>query len=200
MAPNGVQVRQLTPRDRTIQPATPFVQSECTGGYLCGGDFQQQGCYASPDYSTCSYDSSSGESMCTVCICYGSTGGVCDSSSSSASTSTAQPDLYTGAGSRMSFSFKSFVVLLLFCLWFNSFGLFCCFWYFFLSSRCPSASSHFQISQFLFRCLVVRHWFRLVLSFFRFLRFPLFVAFKSGFCSEGLEGTFGDIQACGYVL
>ena len=143
----GLQVRQLTPRSHTLQYTTPFVQSECTGGYLCGTQFQQQGCYASPDYSTCSYNAAAGESYCTVCICYGSDSGVCDTSSSGSwsTTGTPQPDLYTGDASitMTRLSFKSLVVLWLFCIWFNALGFFCCFWYLFLLLFfCCVSSSH----------------------------------------------------------
>src|SRR5277367_4309309 len=75
-----VQGHHLYFRDQTLQYSTPFLQSECTSGSLCGAQFEQNGCYASPDYSTCHYDSSQGASYCTSCICYGGSAG-CDSSS-----------------------------------------------------------------------------------------------------------------------
>src|SRR5271154_4353699 len=76
----AVQGHSLYVRDQTLTPGTPFLQSECTSGYLCGAQFEQDGCYASPDYSTCQYDASQGASYCTTCICYGGSAG-CDSSS-----------------------------------------------------------------------------------------------------------------------
>ena len=161
----GLQVRQLTPRSRVLQSTTPFVQSECTGGYLCGTEFQQQGCYASPDYSTCSYNAAVGQSYCTVCICYGSDSGVCDTSSGS-TTGTSQPDIYTGDASTRTLylSFKSLVVLWLFCVWFNAFGFFCCFWYF--------------CSLFLFWCFFISLIFQISHVRFRFSRLS-FLAFVS---------------------
>lgn len=77
-----VQPHSLYARAHTLTYSTPFLQSQCTGGYLCGSAFQQNGCYASPDYSTCYYDSSEGASVCTVCICHGyDTGEIgCDGS------------------------------------------------------------------------------------------------------------------------
>src|SRR2546423_5035372 len=66
-----VHVHPLYPRSHALSFNTPFVQSQCTGGYLCGNAFQQRGCYATPDYSTCHFDSSQGISVCTTCICFG---------------------------------------------------------------------------------------------------------------------------------
>lgn len=156
---SGWQVRQLTPRSHELQYTTPFPQSQCTGGYLCGTEFQQHGCYASPDYSSCSYDSAAGESYCTICICYGSDS-ECDSSSGQAGT-TPQPEIFPAAASMTSFSFKSFVCLLLFCVWFNALGSFYCFWYLFLFFLFAVSLSHwFQISHVLSRSfsLFVFRW------------------------------------------
>ena len=136
-----VRTHQLFPRAFEIQSSTPFLQSQCTGGYLCGWQFQQQGCYATPDYSTCSYNPSAGASYCTVCICYGFENGEngCDQSSSTTSTSTTtgirgqtltnvgapgQGELFNSASRNRLFHIKSFVVLLSFCLFNNLFGMF----------------------------------------------------------------------------
>src|SRR5271155_5183004 len=86
----AVQGHSLYVSDQTLTPGTPFLQSECTSGYLCGAEFEQDGCYASPDYSTCQYDASQGASYCTTCIGYGGRAG-CDRRSS--------PGLGASAGS-----------------------------------------------------------------------------------------------------
>ena len=82
---SSFEIHQLTPRAHSIQSATPFLQSECTSGQLCGAAFANQGCYATPDYSTCHFDPSQGASVCTICICNGFDNGEtgCDSRGSS---------------------------------------------------------------------------------------------------------------------
>jgi hypothetical protein len=181
--PSVLQVRQIAPRSYEIETTTPFVQSECTGGHLCGAQFQQ-GCYASPDFSTCSYSPSEGVSMCTVCICYGSeSGGGCDKGSGSATT-TPQPDLFSAATSTVRFSFKSVIVLLLcFCVWFDVLGLFCCFWYgfFFLS---------FALVRF--KYLMFSDFHNRLVSFIPFSR-PFVHLFWRRFCtvSSNFEGWIG---------
>jgi hypothetical protein len=89
--PPTVGQHHLYPRAHTLQFAQPFPQSECTGGYLCGTAFQQQGCYATPDYSTCHFDASLGYSTCTVCICQGFDSGENGCDTSSPGTNTGGP-------------------------------------------------------------------------------------------------------------
>ena len=88
-----VQVHRLYERAHKLQYSSPFIQSQCTSGALCGAQFARQGCYASPDYSTCHYDSSQGVSTCTVCICYGFDTGQsgCDTSNPAVNTYRPQP-------------------------------------------------------------------------------------------------------------
>lgn len=129
-----VQVHPLLPRSHTLTFTTPFVQSQCTGGYLCGTAFQQNGCYATPDYSTCHFDASLGLSTCTVCICNGYDNGEtgCDTSSSGGSgsggggttvyvqpsptNSGGQSDLFTGVSSKRFVSKKLLVGFASFCV------------------------------------------------------------------------------------
>jgi hypothetical protein len=130
-----VQGHSLYVRDQTLTYGTPFLQSECTSGSLCGAQFEQNGCYASPDYSTCQYDSSQGASYCTTCICYGGSAG-CDSSSAGSPAGSPAPGwtvflgtglisggttpaLFNGSGTRRSISMKSFILLLSFSLVWN---------------------------------------------------------------------------------
>ena len=122
----ALEVRGLSPRAHTLQYTTPFIQSQCTGGSLCGSDFVAMGCYASPDYSTCYYDSAQGYSLCTVCICYGMDSGEngCDISAPGSPTATPHPDLYLGRSSKQHVvSFKLVIGLFLVCVWFNVFGI-----------------------------------------------------------------------------
>jgi hypothetical protein len=127
-----VRSSPVFPRSHTITGS--FVQSECTGGYLCGTAFQQNGCYATPDYSTCQFDSSLGESVCTVCICYGYDSGEtgCNSggsgssgSSGSGSGGTSVNDLLNSSSKR-SVPLRSLVIVLSLCVLSNAnvFGLF----------------------------------------------------------------------------
>src|SRR2546423_4609651 len=108
-----VHVHPLYPRSHALSFNTPFVQSQCTGGSLCGNAFQQNGCYATPDYSTCHFDASQGVSTCTVCICFGYDNGKtgCDSSGSGSGsgggngggTRTAKPSPTNTGGSGLFF-------------------------------------------------------------------------------------------------
>ena|SRR5436190_3819460 len=121
-----LEIRELSPRAHSLQYTTPFIQSQCTGGYLCGPDFLDRGCYASPDYSTCYYDSAQGSSVCTVCICYGMDSGEngCDTSAPGSPTGVAHPSLFVGSSNKPHVvSFKSVIGLFLVCVWFNVFGI-----------------------------------------------------------------------------
>jgi len=123
-----VRPHPLIPRAHEITGS--FDQSQCTGGYLCGTAFQQNGCYATPDYSTCQYDSSQGVSVCTVCICYGYDSGEtgCDQSGSSGSGSGSGVSSVgvLNASFKRSVPLKSLVVVLSLCVLSNAnvFGLF----------------------------------------------------------------------------
>lgn len=131
-----IQVHHLYPRSHTLTFTTPFVQSQCTGGYLCGTAFQQNGCYATPDYSTCHYDASQGVSTCTVCICNGYDNGNtgCDSGGSGGSGSTGNGapatttnsafNLFTGSSSGRFVSVKLLVGLASFSVLSNVLGVF----------------------------------------------------------------------------
>jgi hypothetical protein len=124
----GIEMRQLSPRSHALQYTTPFIQSECTGGQLCGMDFEQAGCYAAPDYSTCHYDATQGATVCTVCICYGFDSGVngCNNDyfgSSPTKTGGSQASLYPGSSNKRFVPFKSFVLLSCVSLWFNVIGI-----------------------------------------------------------------------------
>ena len=130
-----IQVHPLYPRSHTLTFTTPFVQSQCTGGYLCGTAFQQNGCYATPDYSTCHFDASQGVSTCTVCICNGYDNGKtgCDSGGNGgtgtgngapATTTNSAFSLFTGTSSKRSISVKLLVGLASFCVLSNVLGVF----------------------------------------------------------------------------
>jgi hypothetical protein len=141
-----IQVHPLYPRSHTLSFTTPFVQSQCTGGYLCGTAFQQNGCYATPDYSTCHFDASLGLSTCTVCICNGYDNGKtgCDSSGSGSGsgagggttiftnpsptnaggTGNGPYSLFTGVSSKRIVSVKLLMGLTSFCLLSQVFGMF----------------------------------------------------------------------------
>lgn len=144
---SSFEIHQLTPRAHSIQSATPFLQSECTSGQLCGAAFANQGCYATPDYSTCHFDPSQGASVCTICICNGFDNGEtgCDSrgSSTTITTNVPQASLFVGSASKPFVPFKSFVFILLwFSVWnFMSFLIFL-FWYL-------SVCSNFSHSDFM---------------------------------------------------
>ena len=121
-----LEIRELSPRSHALQYTTPFIQSQCTSGDLCGSDFVSLGCYASPDYSTCYYDSAQGYSVCTVCICYGMDSGEngCDTNAPGTSTSVAHPSLYVGSSNKKhAVSFKMVIGLFLVCVWLNVFGI-----------------------------------------------------------------------------
>jgi len=123
----ALEIRELSPRAHALQYPTPFVQSQCTGGYLCGIDFVSAGCYASPDYSTCYYDSDAGYSVCTTCICYGLDTGEsgCDMSAPGSPTSLGgpNPSLYLGSSNKQHVSFKLAIGVFLVCVWFNVIGI-----------------------------------------------------------------------------
>jgi hypothetical protein len=124
-------IRHLSPRSYSVQPTTPFLQNQCTSGSLCGQNFAANGCYASPDYSTCHYEASEGASVCTICICYGFESGQnsCDQGSPT-SNNVPHPSLFLGSASKRFVPFKSFVfVLLWFSVWFHVIGISCLFWY-----------------------------------------------------------------------
>lgn len=123
-----LEIRELSPRAHTLQYPTPFVQSQCTSGSLCGPNFVSSGCYASPDYSTCYYDSAQGYSVCTTCICYGLDSGEngCDTSAPGSPTSPGgvHPSLYVGSSNKPHVvSFKLAIGLFLVCVWFNVVGI-----------------------------------------------------------------------------
>lgn len=122
-----VRSHPVFPRAHEVTSATPFTQSQCTGGYLCGTAFQQNGCYATPDYSTCQYSASAGVSVCTVCICYGYDSGQTGCSRGSGSSSGTSNNFgLINSSSKRSVPLKSLLLVLLLCVLRDAiaFGLF----------------------------------------------------------------------------